>query len=567
MVKQEPACKPLIEFDTYAPHLRLFQQEALKHIRWEDIKRLLKFTNRSQHEKLSVLFAQEGLDVRKKANELLFKCVSYAGSADANAALKELISRERNEEVQMQLKMAGLRTYEYALKLYRGQQMYIMDRMVNMLEPEPIIKYLEGRNCREYDHLIVLVKGHMQKGSIEDAACELMRGLPYCSDVIGSDRKNGEWYYDFLEACLTHPDTRMLPEFLDKDYKEDLLDFRANREVELRAKCNAELYTTGLSDKIHERAYSHLRQTTQDFSDIKKEYVLYTYQSELVSHARNGRNTIICAPTGSGKTIVATDIMLHHLENMKREGKEARVVMLVPTVPLVDQQTVQLVSYMINKHWVDGISGVEPTVDRQGRILASDVVVMTPQIFINMLNSVVKQEKLYFQDFTMMIFDECHHAGNGENHPYKILLEMLQEQAAGWKPQIIGLTASVGVGKASFQINVARKHILELCSIMMADSISTVRKYLDDLKEKVPPPVDEMERARRPLNDDFINLIKDTMRDLQLNMAQIMERVLEKQPDALKREDFDFLRDFKMIEKGPQYQAKSWDIEKVMSAY
>src|SRR5688500_11437759 len=33
---------------------------------------------------------------------------------------------------------------------------------------------------------------------VEDAACEMLRSLPYCSVVEGSDRKMGEWYYDFL---------------------------------------------------------------------------------------------------------------------------------------------------------------------------------------------------------------------------------------------------------------------------------------------------------------------------------------------------------------------------------
>lgn len=55
------------------------------------------------------------------------------------------------------------------------------------------------------------------------------------------------------------------------------------------------------------------------------EYVLRPYQNELVVHAKKGRNTIICAPTGCGKTLVATDIILNHLRSHRAEKKIARV--------------------------------------------------------------------------------------------------------------------------------------------------------------------------------------------------------------------------------------------------
>jgi replicative superfamily II helicase len=47
---------------------------------------------------------------------------------------------------------------------------------------------------------------------------------------------------------------------------------------------------------------------------------LRDYQKELAQPAVDGHNTIICAPTNSGKTYVALEIARNHLDSM--EGME-----------------------------------------------------------------------------------------------------------------------------------------------------------------------------------------------------------------------------------------------------
>lgn len=60
--------------------------------------------------------------------------------------------------------------------------------------------------------------------------------------------------------------------------------------------------------------------------------VLRDYQAEVAKPALEGKNIIICLPTGSGKTRVAVYITKKHLDNRKAEGQAGKVIVLVNKV-------------------------------------------------------------------------------------------------------------------------------------------------------------------------------------------------------------------------------------------
>lgn len=64
----------------------------------------------------------------------------------------------------------------------------------------------------------------------------------------------------------------------------------------------------------------------------EKEIVLRDYQKDVAQPALEGKNIIICLPTGSGKTRVAVYITKQHLERRKLRGQPAKVVVLVNKV-------------------------------------------------------------------------------------------------------------------------------------------------------------------------------------------------------------------------------------------
>jgi ATP-dependent helicase YprA (DUF1998 family) len=61
-------------------------------------------------------------------------------------------------------------------------------------------------------------------------------------------------------------------------------------------------------------------------SNTAAPFQLREFQLELAENAVLGRNTIICAETGSGKTWVALHIVQQHLQNA-RNGKKMILVM------------------------------------------------------------------------------------------------------------------------------------------------------------------------------------------------------------------------------------------------
>ncbi|KFP10984.1 putative ATP-dependent RNA helicase DDX58, partial [Egretta garzetta] len=245
-----------------------------------------------------------------------------------------------------------------------------------------------------------------------------------------------------------------------------------------------------------------------------------SYQTELAQPAVSGKNTLICAPTGSGKTFVALLICEHHFQNMP-VGRKAKVVFLATKVPVYEQQkTVFKQHFERSGYSVQGLSGeTVANVSVERVIQDSDIIVLTPQILVNSIEEGIISS---LSIFTLMIFDECHNTTG--NHPYNVLMTRYLEQkfdsSANQLPQIVGLTASVGVGNAK-SIKETIEHICTLCSYLDIQAISTVRENKEDLQRFGNKPETYVRWVKTRVQNHFADIISGLMSETEVLMRKI----------------------------------------------
>ncbi|XP_067656530.1 antiviral innate immune response receptor RIG-I-like [Haliotis asinina] len=271
----------------------------------------------------------------------------------------------------------------------------------------------------------------------------------------------------------------------------------------------------------------------------KQDLDLHQYQLELAENAVKQRNTIICAPTGSGKTRVALYIVKDHLDKEAEaevDGKR-KVAFLARTVPLVTQQYKTFFQFLGDQYKILKLSGEDDRSKLLHQLLNDfDIIVMTPMILENQLKD-AKIKSLSV--FSLIVLDECHHTRKGE--PYnKLMIRYLKQkskQRSKRLPQIVGLTASLGVEKATVDEE-AVDNILKLCANMDAPYLSTVQSHIDELREMVPVPDEKkikltenrLDHARKEL-ENAMKTIEDQMIDINdLNNRKI-DNLLMRRPN------------------------------------
>ena len=165
------------------------------------------------------------------------------------------------------------------------------------------------------------------------------------------------------------------------------------------------------------------------------------YQQEM-ANASIGRNTLLVAPTGCGKTKVVAMV----LEDMWAKKPAAKAVFLAQAVQLVIQQAAALQQYCRPQPGrrevrVDAFGSFHAPKSWRDVLAADDVAVFTPQCLLNCLENEKMPDSLAGVD--LLIFDECHHSK--KKHPFNQLLQRFYHSLpADRRPRVMGVTATIG---------------------------------------------------------------------------------------------------------------------------
>ncbi|XP_064630220.1 antiviral innate immune response receptor RIG-I-like isoform X2 [Lineus longissimus] len=249
---------------------------------------------------------------------------------------------------------------------------------------------------------------------------------------------------------------------------------------------------------------------------------LRSYQTELARPGLEGKNAIVCAPTGSGKTYVALAIAKNHLEQAREKDRPC-VIYAVDKVNLIQQQLDGFKPYLPECYNPHGMSGKQS--ESLSYIMSiSKVIVLTAQVLLNALEteSIHNADVLKISDVSLLIFDECQNTT--KKHPYNAIMKHYLEAKLGdgpkvRLPQIIGLTASLGVGGAG-STDGAIDHVEKMCANLDATELCLVKENIKELIKHVAAPGVELKSVPIRGNDPCKTMVCQHMEEIHRRIKE-----------------------------------------------
>ncbi len=126
------------------------------------------------------------------------------------------------------------------------------------------------------------------------------------------------------------------------------------------------------------------------------------FQLEAISHLEEGRSVVVCAPTGSGKTVVAE----YAVEMARRTNRRCYY-----TTPLKALSNQKFFDFR-QKYGEEGVGLLtgDISINRE-----ASVVVMTTEVFRNMLyGTILGDVRRNLHEVSSVILDECHYMNDAE---------------------------------------------------------------------------------------------------------------------------------------------------------
>lgn len=204
------------------------------------------------------------------------------------------------------------------------------------------------------------------------------------------------------------------------------------------------------------------------------------YQYSIVSNGLYN-NLLVALPTGLGKTCIAATIML----NFYRWTKDAKIVFVAPTKPLVAQQVDACFNIVgIPKSQTTMLTGEQAPALRAEEWADKRVFFMTPQTLENDLSSGIADSK----KIVLLVVDEAHRATG--NYAYVKVVKFIRRFNKSFR--ILALTATPGSSVESVQEVIDNLEISKV-EIRTEESLD-IRQYVHrrEIEQILLDPSDEI---------------------------------------------------------------------------
>jgi len=207
------------------------------------------------------------------------------------------------------------------------------------------------------------------------------------------------------------------------------------------------------------------------------------YQKNILETAK-AKNTLVCLPTGTGKTKTAVLVAIERLN----KHTFSKVLICSPTKPLASQICKEFKECTnIAPEEINLLTGqVSP--DQRAKIWSgSQVIVATPQT----IESDLENKRISLEDVSLLCIDECHRSK--ENFANTIVAKIYNATAKNQR--ILGLTASPG----------STKEIIDfVCQNLFIEAVEVRTAEDEDIKEYIQEK--NMEYIKVDLPQEFTDI-------------------------------------------------------------
>ncbi len=163
-----------------------------------------------------------------------------------------------------------------------------------------------------------------------------------------------------------------------------------------------------------------------------KNFTPRQYQEDIFNNSKEA-NTLVCLPTGTGKTKNAIMLTVYRLN----EYPNSKVLICSPTKPLSNQICEEFKECTnLDDNKIKLLTGAIKPEERSEMYKESTVIVATPQT----IQKDLENDRVRLDDFSMLCIDEAHRSR--EKFANTIVAKKYLDQAKN--PRILALTASPG---------------------------------------------------------------------------------------------------------------------------